>query len=408
MTTSGVRRRLDTFGSLQDRHFRWYWLGMLASSATMQMGGVGQGWLVYEITGSALALGWVSAGWSISNSILSPWGGVISDRIEKRQLLLWVRGAMAVSSLALTALVASGAVEVWHLAVYSLFRGVLFAIMMPAQNAYLAQLVDRRTLLNAVSLNSVGMGLAGIFAAPLAGYLIDTVGIGAVYLGISLLYVVVFLTLFKLPRTGTTDPGTRSVWSDIYDGAKYIRVCPVLIPLLALVFARGFLAMPYRTLMPKYAQDVMGMDASGLGILSAAPGAGSLISSLVLASLGDFQRKGKLMLVAGVVMGLALVAFANTQVFALVLVLLAVVGAMGNICMVTNRTLLQMNCDSAYLGRVMSAYMMMFGLTQLGTVPAGAVADRFGVPVVITAQGALFALVFVVVWLIMPRLRKLE
>jgi predicted MFS family arabinose efflux permease len=280
--------------------------------------------------------------------------------------------------------------------------------MMPAQNAYLAQLVGRRTLLNAVSLNSVGMGLAGIFAAPLAGYLIDTVGVGAVYLGISLLYVAVFLTLLKLPRTGTTDPGTRSVWSDISDGAKYIKVCPALIPLLALVFARGFLAMPYRTLMPKYAQDVMGLDASGLGILAAAPGVGSLISSLVLASLGDFQRKGKLMLVAGVVMGLALVGFANTQVFAVVLVLLAVVGATGNVCMVTNRTLLQMNCDSAYLGRVMSAYMMMFGLTQLGTLPAGAIADRFGVPVVITAQGALFALIFVVVWLIMPALRKLE
>ena len=403
-----TRRRLGTFDALRDRHFRWYWLGMLASSSTMQMGGVAQGWLVYEIAGSALALGWVSAGWSISNSVLSPWGGVLSDRIEKRTLLLWVRGLMVLSSLAVAALIAMDVIQVWHLAAYSLFRGILFAVMMPAQNAYLAELVDRKTLLNAVSLNSVGMGLAGIFAASLAGFLIDISGVEAVYFGVAVLYLVVFLTMLKLPLTGTTDPGTRSVWSDIADGAKYIRICPALIPLLALVFIRGFLAMPYRTLMPKYAQDVMHLDASGLGILVAAPGVGSLISSLVMASLGDFRGKGKLMLGSGVVLGIALVLFANTQVFGLVLVLLAVVGATSNICMVTNRTLLQMNCDAPYLGRVMSAYMMMFGLTQLGTIPFGAFADRFGVPVVLAVLGALYVLAIVLIWVMQPRIRKLE
>ena len=401
-------RRLTTFDALRDRNFRWYWLAMLASSSTMQMGGVGQGWLVYEIAGSALALGWVSAGWSFSNSVLSPWAGVLSDRAEKRTLLLWVRALMVLAALAITVVIATGVIQVWHLAVYSLFRGVLFAVLMPAQNAYLAQLVDRKTLLNAVSLNSVGMGLAGIFSAPLAGLLIDTVGVEAVYFGVAVLYLVVFLTILKLPRTGTADPGTRSVWSDIADGAKHIRLRPVLIPLLALVFIRGLLTMPYRTLMPKYAQDVMNLDASGLGILVAAPGVGSLISALVIASLGDFRGKGKLMLGSAFVLGVALVLFANTQLFALVLVLLAIVGAAGNICMVTNRTLLQENCAGPYLGRVMSAYMMMFGLTQLGTIPVGALADRFGVPAILAVLGALFVLAIVLVWVMQPRIRKLR
>ena len=391
------RRRLATFDVLKDRHFRWYWWGMLASSSTMQMGGVGQGWLVYEIAGSALALGWVSAGWSISNSVLSPWAGVLSDRVEKRTLLLWVRGLMVLSSLVVAVVIALDVIQVWHLALYSLFRGILFAILMPAQNAYLAELVDRKTLLNAVSLNSVGMGLAGIFSAPLAGFLIDSIGVEAVYFSVAVLYLLVFLTMLKLPLTGSTDPGTRSVRSDIVDGAKYIRIRQVLIPLLAIVFIRGLLAMPYQTLMPKYAQDVMNLDASGLGILVAAPGVGSLISSLVMASLGDFQGKGKLLLGSGVVLGVALVLFANTQVFALVLVLLAIVGATSNICMVANRTLLQVNSDARYLGRVMSAYMMMFGLTQLGTIPVGAFADRFGVPAVLAVLGALFVLAIVMV-----------
>ncbi|MFL7808576.1 MAG: MFS transporter [Anaerolineae bacterium] len=409
MAVSSPRsRRLTTFDALQNRHFRWYWVGMLASSSTMQMGSVGQGWLVYELTGSAFALGWVSAGWSISNSFLSPWGGILSDRIEKRRLLLWMRGLMAILSLGIAAVISSGAIQMWHLAAYSLLRGVLFAVLMPAQNAYLAELVDHRRLLNAVSLNSVGMGLAGIFAAPLGGLLIDAIGVGAVYYAIAGLYVVVFLAFLKLPKTGTTDPEARSVWADLGDGVKYMRACTGMIPLLGLVFARGFLAMPYRTMMPKYAEDVMGLDASGLGILLAAPGAGSLISSLVMASLGDYQRKGLLLLASGVTMGVALALFGNVQVFWVVLVLLAIVGGAGNICMVTNRTLLQLNCEPAYLGRVMSAYMMMFGLTQLGTMPTGAIADHLGVPIVVAVQGALFALVFVLVWLGQPSIRKLS
>jgi predicted MFS family arabinose efflux permease len=372
------------------------------------MGRVGQGWLVYELTNSAFALGWVSAGWSISNSILSPWGGVISDRIEKRRLLLWMRGLMVLAALAIATVIALGAIQIWHLAAYSLFRGILFAILMPTQNAYLAELVDHKRLLNAVSLNSVGMGLAGIVMAPLGGFLIDHIGVEAVYYGIALLYLIVFLTMLKLPKTGTTDPGTRTVWADLYDGVKYMRACTGMIPLLALVFARGFLAMPYRTMMPKYAEDVMGLDASGLGILLAAPGAGSLISSLALASLGDYQRKGLLLLGSGVAMGIALALFGNLQTFWIALILLAIVGGAGNVCMVMNRTLLQLNCEPAYLGRVMSAYMMMFGLTQLGTMPAGAIADRFGVPLVITVQGTLFALAFLLAWLSQPNIRKLS
>jgi MFS family permease len=403
-----TEKRFGTFAALQNRHFRWYWLAMLASSSTMQMGSVGQGWLVYEIAGSALALGWVSAGWSITNSTLSPWAGVLSDRVEKRSLLLWVRGLMVLSSLTIAVLVALDVIRVWHLVTYSLFRGILFAVLMPAQNAYLAQLVNRETLLNAVALNSVGMGLAGIFAASLAGFLIDFIGVEAVYLGIAMLYLVVFLIMLKLPLAGTTDPGTNSVWSDILDGAHYIRICPTLIPLLALVFARGLFTMPYRTLMPKYAEDVMQLDASGLGILVAAPGVGSLISSLLMASLGDFRGKGRLMLGSGVALGIALVLFANTQAFGIVLILLGLVGATSNACMVTNRTLLQENCDAAYLGRLMSAYMMMFGLTQLGSIPIGAFADRFGVPAVLSVLGSLFVLVIALVWVAQPRIKALE
>ena len=407
MTVTRPPRRHAIFHSLQNRNFRWYWLGRLASSATMQMGAVAEGWLVYELTGSALALGWVSAGWSITTSVLSLYGGILSDRMEKRRLLLWIRVAMVFVYLVLTALVATGLIRVWHLVVASLLRGVFWSALMPAQNAYLAELVDRRTLLNAVSLNSVGMGLAGIFAASLSGYIVEFIGVQGVYLSVTFLYALVILTLFKMPLTGKSSAGENSVWSDLRAGLGYLRVCPPFLPLLGFVFARGLLAMPYRTFMPKYARDVMGLDASGLGILLAAPGIGSLISAFVLASLGDFRSKGKLLLVSGLVMGLALVGFASTQSFVLALVLLGIVGAASNVCMVTNRTLIQLNCEDQFLGRAMSMYLMTFGLTRLGTIPAGGIADNVGVSLVILVQGALFALVALLV-LLRPGIRRLE
>jgi hypothetical protein len=127
-----------------------------------------------------------------------------------------------------------------------------------------------------------------------------------------------------------------------------------------------------------------------------------------MASLGDFKGKGRLLLISGILMGLALVGFSRTQSFFLVLVLLAVVGATSNVCMVTNRALLQLNCEAPYLGRLMSAYMMMFGLTQLGNMPTGAIADRWGVPIVITVQGALLALSFILVYGMGRRIRAMD
>ena len=166
--------------------------------------------------------------------------------------------------------------------------------------------------------------------------------------------------------------------------------------------------MPYRTFMPKYASDVMGLDAVGLGFLTSAPGVGSLISSLTLASLGSFRHKGRLMLVAGIVMGSAVFAFGNAQSLVLAWCLLLIVGATSNVCMVTNQTLLQINSAERFRGRVMSMYMMMFGLTQLGAIPTGALADLFGVSIVLALQGGLFAVGCVLVLLLIPSVRQLE
>jgi MFS family permease len=160
--------------------------------------------------------------------------------------------------------------------------------------------------------------------------------------------------------------------------------------------------------MPVYATEVLQLGARGLGLLSAAPGFGSLIGSLALASLGDFQGKGKILLISGCVMGLSLVGFSNARHFALAFVCLLMVGAAQRGVIITSQTLVQVNCDDAYRGRIMAMYMMTIGFMPLGTLPAGAMADAWGVPVTLTLQGALMAAIFGVLCLSRSRVRHLE
>lgn len=407
MAGSHSVQRLAVFDSLHNVSFRWFWLARLAASASMEMGSVAQGWLVYQITGSALALGWVSAARSVARLALSLYGGALADRLQRRQVLIWCRAAMLANVLAIAILILSGAIQVWHLVLYSFFSGVISSLMMPAQKAYLAELAGRKNLMNAVSLTSVGMGLMGILGASLAGFVIEWFGAQGVYFGIAALYVWAIYALGRLPPSSSNNGRGTSVWADLGEGVAYLRTIPMILPLLSIAVVRILFGWSYRTLMPVYAKEVLQFDARGLGILTAAPSIGSLLGSLTLASLRDFRGKGKVLLISGLVMGLALIGFSNTQHFALALLALVIVGATRNATIITNQTLLQECCRDAYRGRVMAMYMMTVGLLPLGTIPAGAVADAWGVPVALTIQGAVMAVIFAAFWLFRSRVRDM-
>jgi MFS family permease len=407
MTVRAIRLG-GTFDALRNRDFRWLWFGRLASSATFELGAVAQGWLVYALTGSAFALGWVGAGWSVATLVLSLYGGVITDRVEKRTLLYWARIGMLLNSFALGLLISLDVIQIWHLAASSLFTGIIFAFMMPAQQAIISDLVDEGTLLNAVSLNSLGMGLMGIFCASLAGVVIETIGVAGVYYLQALLYLLAVYTTTKRPYTRTANASTGSMWADLVDGIHYLRVRSALLVLLGFGLVRVMLVMPYRTLMPAFTRDVLGYDATGLGLLLSATGAGALISSLGLCAAGDMRGKGTLLLGAGVIVGVALMLFVTIPATFSTFFFIAVVGAANNVIMVMNNTLIQTTADVTYRGRVLSVYMMLWGLTPLGTIPAGALSDHFGVPAVIVVQGILVVAVFVLAAILRPEIKQMQ
>lgn len=397
-----------TFDALRNRGFRWLWLQRLASSATFHMGSVVQGWLVYHLTGSAFALGWVSAGWSISTLLISPYGGVISDRLEKRTVLFWARLGMALNSATVGLLISTDLIRIWHLALSSLLIGVFFSFLMPAQQAIISDLVDRETLMNAISLNALGTGLVGIFCASLAGWLIEASGPATVYYGMAALYVLAIYTIVKLPETGNSADTSASVWGDLVEGIRYLWRNPLLLILLGMALIRVLFGRPYNTLLPAFARDNLGFEPSGLGILMSAPNLGALTSALLICFLGNIGYKGKLLLVAGGLLGLSLALFVSTTFLPIVFVFVFLVGFFDNICRVVSSTLLQAKSDKDYLGRVMSISMMEWGLTPLGTLPAGAIADYIGVPPVVIVQGVIVTLLFLAVAFIKPVIWRLD
>jgi MFS family permease len=397
-----------TFKALENRHYRWLWLGRLATSGTFQMGNVVQGWLVYHLTGSAFALGWVGAGWSVATLLLGLYGGTITDRVDKRALIFRTRLGMMLSTFTIGLLVATGNIQIWHLAVANFLNGAMSAFLMPAQQSMVSELVGPETLMNAMSLDALGMGLMGVFGASLAGVAIEAIGPQSVYFAMALLYLLSLVAIMRVPDVPTRSTERRSALADIRGAFQYLRGEPLLVLVLALGVARVFFVMPYMSLLPAFARNNLGLDASGLGLLQSVLGLGGLVASLVAGNLGALRGKGRLLARSSAVLGLCLVALVTVPWLPAVYLALFLIGGLGNLYMVLSSTLILTHSDPAYRGRMVSVSMMEFGLMPLGTLPSGAIADRVGVPWVVGVQGAIVMAIFALVSWRKPELADMD
>jgi len=387
---------LRTFISLGNRNFRLYWIGMFISFMGLQMQMLAQNYLVYDMTGRALVIGYVSAASGGSILLLSLLGGAIADRAAKRNLLATTQVAIAVLTLVLALLISTGAIEVWHLMVGATLIGVIAAFNMPARQSFVPELVGRRELMNALALTAGGMNLSRVAAPALAGVLIALVGVAAVYYIKTAAYAIFVIMLLMIPVMGHTSSESRtSVLSSMKEGLVYIKRNRVILTLLIMALVPVVFGMPYVFLLPVFQKDVLNVGASGLGYLMSATGVGAVVGALLIASLGDFKRKGLLLLASGIAFGTALVLFAflsSTGSFPLALTSLFLVGATGSTYMATNNILVQSKVPDDVRGRVMGLYMMTFGLNSFGTLPAGAIADSLGAPLAVGGGGAIIAL----------------
>jgi MFS family permease len=383
------------FSALGQPEFRLLWFGMLPSMFALQMGTVIIGYVAYDLTGLATVLGIIAAGMGIPMLTLALVGGVVADRVRKRNVIFVTQTGVGLAVLAIGILIITGRIEIWHLFIMAMIQGTSFAFNMPARQAYIAEIVDRRNLMNAIALNNAGMSLSRIAGPAVGGILIGIafIGSGGAFILMALMYAAAVTALFWLPA-GTPHPSKRSGLEQLIDGLRYVKSHPVLRILLGLALAPIILGMPYVQIMPVFAADVFEVGSTGLGALMALNGAGALVGSLLIASAGNIQRRGMLQLLLGITFGVSLVVFSFSPSFVIASLAILVVGGAGSGYMTLNNTLIIMNCEREYHGRVMSLTMMSFSMMPLGSVPVAWMVDQIGAPLTIgIAGGALAAVV---------------
>lgn len=396
------------FGALRHRNFRVFYLGQLLSLGGSWMQSTAQGWLVLELTGSALKLGIVTAVASLPTLLFTLWAGDLADRHDKRRIILAAQGVALLSALSLAVLTGAGAVTFAWLLVLVFALGTASAFEIPTRQAFFVELVGPRDLPNAIALNSAAFNATRIVGPALAGVLIGTAGIAACFYAnaASYLAVIAGLLMMRLPRFV---PVARagSTLESIREGLAYIRGDRLARTLVWMVAGLSVTALPYVMLLPVFARDVLKVGAPGLGTMLAASGAGALAAGVALAAWGARVRRGPLILGASAAFALLLLGFALTRSFPLGLAVLAA----GGFAMILNNAsvnaLLQSRVPDRLRGRVMSVYVFMFvGMAPLGALQAGALARFLGAPAAL-AVGALGFLA-IVGWVAarVPELRR--
>ena len=396
------------FGALAHRNFRLFFLGQGISLVGTWMQNIAQGWLVLELTNSPFYVGLVSALGSLGVLLLTLYGGLIVDQVNKHRLVILTQALSMLPAFALAGLVWSRAVVVWHVAALAAFLGVVNAFDIPARQAFIVDLVGKQDLTNAIALNSSAFNAARVIGPAVAGVLIGALGVGACFIlnGVSYLAVIAGLLAMRLPPHVRT-PRTWSASTGLSEAVAFIRGdrrVSTLVVLMALFSIFGF---PYFVMMPVFARDVLHRGAAGYGLLMTAVGIGALIGALAVALLDRRIRKGPTLIAAGGSFGLLLVAFALSRVYLVSVVLLGLTGA----TMIVNNALtnatIQTLVPDDLRGRVMGFYSFVFvGLAPLGSLQVGALAERIGPPVAVALGGAATALAVAVAAWRVPELRR--
>jgi len=396
-------------GALSYRNFRFFFFGQGISLIGTWMQSVALGWLVLEITNSPFAVGLNQALRSFGVLLFTLYAGVIVDRVDKRRLIVWTQALQMLEALALAALVWTKTVTVWQVMALAVMFGIVNAFDIPARQAFIAELVARDDLMNAIALNSSMFNAARIVGPAVAGVLIGAAGVGLCFFlnGVSYIAVIAGLLAIRLAPPTTRGPVPTSAWEGLREALTFVLRDARLAALVTLVALFSVFGFPFIVLMPVTARDVLHVNAGGYGLLMTAVGVGAMLGALGLALAGRRVRKGLVLLASGAAFGILLVLFAAARSFSLAFALLALTGCAMIITTALANTLLQTLVPDELRGRVMAFYAFVFvGMAPLGAFQAGLVAEHTSAPFS-TAMGGAACLVAAAVaaWRV-PTLRR--
>ncbi len=402
-----------TFVSFKNRVYRLYYLSMVGHWSSMNMQMLARTLLVYRINPSGAILGVLALANAIPTIIFTLPGGVLADRFQKKTIIQACQIISIIISAATAVVLFTGYLSPehpeswWVLVVSGALQGAVMGFMMPSRVAIVSEIVEPDNLMNAISLNNLGMNVFRVLSPALAGFLVDAVGFAWVYAIMTFMIVTSwFFILFVPPSPARNTPGGSSL-AEIGNGWRYIRGEKTIFIVLIFTVVAIILGSPYTQLLPMFTEDILKVSATDMGILIAVSGVGAIIGSLIMASLTN-RRRGTILLTAGLVMGIALIGFSFSSHWYLSLVLIIFIGLGSTVQMTLGNSLIQYYTDAAHRGRVMSFLLLGFGFGSLGSFFAGMLAEGIGAPLSVGSLAILLVIMSVALMAFSKRMRKLD
>ena len=403
-------REVRTLRSFQHREYRFLWSSTVLWSLGSWMQRISTAWLVLTITESPAYVALAYALYFMPSFFVALFAGTVADQVDRRKLMMAILGMNVVASVALTAIVMAEVAQLWSILVIVAIIGVGTAFKIPTSQTMAFDVVGPDSVLNAVSLQSVGMRAVGVLGAVTGGALIETVGMGYAFMAATLSYVMGLLMISLLRYTPRSRPESRGpLAANLVEGLRiFTRSRPLatvlLMALLAESFGLGALAM----LPVLAAEGVLGVGPDGLGVMQGAVGVGGGIAAVTIASFNSVGRKGRLILVAFLCYGVVTILVGQSSVFALSVVLLCCFGLAQSTFDTMQIVILQQNVPDGMRGRAMGGWLLCVGVGPFGSLLLGYLTELYSVQRAFGIGGALIVAVGLVLIATASRVRAIE
>jgi len=380
------------FRSLRHRNYKLYFAGQSISLMGTWIQNIALGWLVYRLTGSAVYLGIIAFAGQIPSLFITPLAGVYADSFNRKKVLMITQTLAMVTAIILATMVLLDIARIWHLMVLAVIAGIINAFDTPFRHAFVLELIgDREDLPNAIALNSSLFNTARFIGPLIGGILITLVGEGWCFMINGISFMAVIISLMKI-KVADFEPVIKEagIFEQLSEGLRYSWNYKPVRYLLMLIAICGLLGLPFQALMPAFASDILKGSATLLGTLTGSLGAGALTGALYLASRQKIKVLPVNIFVSAILFATALLVFSQSGSILLSMAALYITGFGMIVMFNATNALLQAIADEDKRGRVISFYSLTFmGMTPLGNLLAGTVAEFAGVSITVLITGFL-------------------
>jgi MFS family permease len=399
---SGIIR---PWSSLLIRDFRLLWIASVLTSLAIQIRNVSNLYQVYQLSGSAFKLGLTGFLEALPFIIFGLFAGAVADAFDRKKVLLLTMVVQLVPSVAMTLLTYSDTVQVWHIYALGFLGSFVDVFNWPARSALVPRLVPPGLMMNAVTINAMIIQLSFLVGPAVGGVLIDHTGLAVTYLISTIALLPAIIAIVSLRTSGKPEGAKRRVsLRSMVEGVEFIWIQRIILSLFLLDFGVTLVGF-YRPILPIFAADVFNMGASGLGLLYAAPSAGSLIGSATLLMAGDIKRKGVAVVIAAVGFAASLALLGVSKWFWMAVAAVIILGVTDSVSVAIRRTVVQLLSPDRMLGRASSLIVVFAQTTNgLGALLAGAAAQFIGAPNSLLVGSGLCFLMILAICVAIPQL----